>query len=39
MLQKDVEAYIKDCNICLILKIVCYKLYGDFQLLFIPTYG
>ena len=38
MLKKDIEAYIKDCNICLALKAICNKLYGDFQLLPISTY-
>ena len=28
-LQKDIEAYVKGCNIYLALKTVCHKLYGD----------
>ena len=35
MLQKDVEVYIKDCNICLASKAVCHKPYGDLQLLLV----
>ncbi len=37
MLQKDVETYIKSCDIYLASKTVCYKPYGDFQSLPIPT--
>ncbi len=29
MLQRDVEAYIKDCDICLTSKAVCHKPYKD----------
>ena len=29
ILQQDIEAYIKGCNICLALKAVCQKLYGN----------
>ena len=32
------EAYLKGCDICLASKAVCYKLYGDLQLLCVPTY-
>ena len=38
MLQQDVKAYVKDCNVSLALKAVCHKSYGDLQLLPIPTY-
>ncbi len=37
-LQKDIETYVKGCNICLISKAVCYKSYGDLQSLVIPTH-
>ena len=36
--RKDVKAYIKDCNICLGLKAIRYKPYGDLQSLPIPTH-
>ncbi len=29
ILQRDVEAYIKGCNICLTLKAICHKFYRD----------
>lgn len=29
----DIETYVKDCNICLAFKAVCYSFYGDLQLL------
>ncbi len=37
-LQRDVKAYVKGCDICLALKVVCYKPYGDLQLLLVPTH-
>ena len=37
-LQKDIEVYIKSCNICLVSKAVHYKLYKNFQLLPILTH-
>ena len=37
-LRKDVEAYIKGCNVCLGSKAVRHKLYGDLQLLPVPTH-
>ncbi len=37
-LQRDVEAYIKGCDVCLTSKAVYYNLYGDLQLLSVPTY-
>ncbi len=37
-LQQDVKAYIKGCNICLALKAVCHKPYGDYQSLPDPTH-
>ncbi len=37
-LQRDVEAYVKGCNVCLVSKIVCHKPYGDLQSLPIPTH-
>lgn len=38
MLQKDIEAYIKEYNIYLASKIVCYKPYKNLQLLSILIY-
>ena len=38
ILQKDVKAYIKGCNIYLASKTVYYKLYNDLELLVISTY-
>ncbi len=37
MLQKDVKAYVKDCNVFLASKAVCYKPYGEFQSLIVLT--
>ncbi len=37
-LQQDDEAYVKDCNVCLALKAVRHKSYGDLQSLPIPTH-
>ncbi len=37
MLRQDIEAYVKGCDICLASKTVCHKLYGNLQLLPIPT--
>ena len=37
-LRKNVEAYIKGCDICLTLKMVRYKPYGDLQALQVPNY-
>ena len=37
-LQQDVKAYIKSYNVCLVLKAVCHKPYGDLQLLPVLTY-
>ncbi len=37
-LQQDVEAYVKGYNVCLTSMIVCHKLYGNLQLLPIPTH-
>ena len=34
----DVEAYVKDYDICLAYKAVCDKLYSDLQLLSVPTH-
>ena len=36
--RKDVEAYVKGCDIYLALKVVRHKHYRDLQLLPIPTY-
>ncbi len=38
MLQRDIEAYVKDYNVYLASKTVCYKSYGNFQSLLIPTH-
>ncbi len=37
-LQRDVEAYVKGCNVCLASKAVCHKPYKDLQSLPVPTY-
>ena len=37
-LRKDVEAYIKGCNVCLALKAVRHKPDGDLQILPVPTH-
>ncbi len=37
-LRQDVEAYIKGCDVCLALKAVCYKPYGDLQSLPVSTH-
>ena len=34
---KNIEAYIKDCNICLVWKIIKYKFYTDLQSLSVLT--
>ena len=38
MLQKGIEAYVKGYDICLALKIICYKLYRNLQLLPVSTH-
>ncbi len=37
-LRRDVEAYIKGCDICLASKVVRHKPYGDLQSLPVPTH-
>ncbi len=37
-LRRNVEAYIKSCNVCLASKAVHHKSYGDLQSLAVPTY-
>ena len=37
-LKKNVKVYIRGCDICLTLKAVRHKLYGDLQSLPIPTH-
>ena len=37
-LRKDIEAYVKGCDVCLGLKAVRHKLYGDLQSLPVPTH-
>ena len=38
MICHDVEDYMKGCNICLALKIICHKPYEDLQFLLVPTH-
>ena len=37
-LHQDIEAYVKDCNICLASKATWHKLYGNLQALLVPTH-
>ena len=37
-LRKDVEDYVRGCDVCLASKAVCHKPYGDLQSLSIPTH-
>ena len=37
-LKKDVQAYIKGCNNCLLFKIIKHKLYSDLQTLLVSTH-
>ena len=37
-LRRDIEAYVKSCNICLASKVVWHKPYGNLQALPIPTH-
>ena len=37
-LKKDVKSYVRGCDVCLALKAVRHKLYGDLQSLPIPTH-
>ena len=37
-LRRDVESYVRGCDVCLTLKAVRHKLYGDLQSLPIPTH-
>ena len=34
----NVKVYVKGCDICLVLKAVRHKPYGNFQLVFLPTH-
>ncbi len=38
ILRRDVEAYIKGCDVCLASKAVRHKPYGDLQSLLVPTH-
>ena len=38
MQQRDVETYIKGCDVCLTSKVVLHKLYGDLQSLPVPIH-
>ncbi len=38
MLRRNVEAYVKGCDVCLASKAIRHKPYGDLQLLPIPTH-
>ncbi len=37
ILRRDVEAYVKGCDVCLVSKAVQHKPYGDFHSLPLPT--
>ena len=37
-LRKDVETYVKGCGVCLVLKAVKHKPYGNLQSMQIPTH-
>ncbi len=37
-LRRDVETYVKGCDVCLAFKAVWHKLYGDLQSLPVPTH-
>ena len=37
-LTKDIESYVRGCDVCLTSKAICHKPYGDLQSLPIPTY-
>ena len=37
-LQKYIETYVKSCDVCLGLKVVRYKSYGNLQSLPVPTH-
>ena len=37
-LKKDVEDYVIGCDVCLALKAICHKPYGDLQSLPVPTH-
>ena len=38
-LRRDVEDYMRGCDICLALKTIRHKPYGDLQSLLVPTHG
>ena len=38
LLCHNVKKYVKECNICLSLKAVRYKFYGDLQFLLVPIH-
>ena len=37
-LRHNVQAYVKDCDVCLAFKRVCHQPYNDLQLLPVPTH-
>ena len=37
-LRRDVESYVRGCNVCLTSKVIRHKPYGDLQSLHIPTH-
>ena len=37
-LRRDIEAYVKGCNVCLAFKAICHKLYRNLQTLPVPTH-
>ena len=37
-LQADIKTYVKECDVCIVLKAMRHKLYGDLQSLTMPTH-
>ncbi len=37
-LKADVKSYVKRCNVCLALKLIKHKSYGDLQSLLVPMH-
>ena len=37
-LKKDIDNYVRRCDVCLASKAVCHKPYGDLQSLLVPTH-
>ena len=38
MLRRDIEAYVKGCNVCLASMAIWHKLYKNLQTLLVPTH-